>query len=371
MAVLRIAFVGGGSGGHLFPAVSIAEELLRREPNCCFLFLTSRRPIDATVLASSSLPESRVSIQPYADLWSRQSWLQFAKKMPGMWNSLREARRSLKTFQPDLVIGLGAMASVPGIIAAHKLDLPIVLLEQNCLPGRATRLLARRARLTIFGLPIAEEVTYNWPTEFVTCGTPVRGSIRDLASRDSADHCPKRQILILGGSQGARSVNQIVAAALCSELRIPPDWTVVHQSGRDDRAFVQSEYDRCRIPVRVESFLDDMSDELATAALVISRAGAVTLQELACAGVPSLLIPLSTAADSHQSRNASLFQQAGASILIDERQSDSEVACRKAIDQIVNNNDLRLQLAGNIRKFATPQAAAKIVDVLNQISLSH
>jgi len=368
MSALRVAFVGGGSGGHLFPAIAIADELLSQNAECHFLFLTSHRMVDRRVLESSNLSVTQTQVAPYVQLSSQSGIFRAAARLPSLWRSLRQARKKLQSFQPDVVVGLGAMASVPGVVAADRLSLPIVLLEQNCLPGRATHFLARRAKFTVFGLPVSDELTHNWPSQFRTCGTPVRAEIRDLAGVSSPNASSRRRLLILGGSQGSHSVNQIAADALCSGIQIPSDWEIVHQTGDADVMSLRDRYRQEGFPVRVEAFLPDVGRELATAGLVISRAGAVTLQELACAGVPTILIPLSTAADNHQWLNAKLLERSGAAILVDENQANARIFCGKAIGDLVSNEALRHRMAESIRGLATPQATKEIIRLLIEVA---
>ena len=175
---LRAASIGGGSGGHLLPAVAIAEELRCADDGAHFLFLTSHRMIDQKILAASGVNKTDFRMMPYAAFSSSRGPFSFIAQLPSVWRSFRLARNELKAFQPDVVVGLGAFASVPGILAASRLGFPVVLLEQNCLPGKANRTLASRARLTVFGLPVAEERIRNWPSPTKTCGTPVRAGIR-------------------------------------------------------------------------------------------------------------------------------------------------------------------------------------------------
>ena len=360
---LRVAFIGGGSGGHLFPAVAIAQELLCQNPESRFLFLTSHRAVDQQVLDASGLSEIEAQVVPYAFMSSMRGIWNSALRLPSLWRSLRQARWSLKAFQPDVVVGLGAMASVPGVVAASRLRLPVVLLEQNCLPGRATRVLARRARLTVFGLPVAEDRLHGWPSTVQTCGTPVRVGIRELAELPVEAICERKRILILGGSQGSHAVNQIVATAFGEGLRIPPEWDIVHQTGEPQVAAIRDQYLRCGITARVAAFFPDMRAELAAASIAISRAGAVTIQELACAGLPSILIPLSTAADNHQFFNALPLALVGAACVIDEKQ-DAVNTFKASLEMFLREPDHRLRMAGAIRSFATPNAATEIAGLL-------
>ena len=365
-----MAFVGGGSGGHLSPAVAIAQELLTHEPESRFLFLTSDRAVDQQVLSASGLTGIEAQVVPYASWPSQRSVWSSAMRLPLLWRSLRQAHRCLQSFRPHVVVGLGALASVPGVVAANRLRLPIVLLEQNCLPGKATRSLARRARLTVFGLPVTEELLQHWASPVLTCGTPVRIGIRELAEMPVPAIRVRKRILILGGSQGSRSVNQIVAATFGAGFKLPPEWDIVHQTGEPQVADISEHYRHGGIAARVEAFLSDMQAELAAASIVVSRAGAVTIQELACAGLPSILIPLSTSANNHQFFNASLLEDTGAAFVIDEKKIDTVNAFRTALETLLTELNTWQSMAHAIRSLATPNAAMEIAGLLREVANS-
>jgi len=368
---LRVAFVGGGSGGHLFPAVAIAQELLSRDPESRFLFLTSQRAVDQQVLDASGLSEIQAHVVPYASLSSKRGLWSSATRLQSLWRSFRHARRSLKAFQPDVVVGLGALASVPGVVAASRLGLPIILLEQNCLPGKATRVLARRARLTVFGLPVEGIRLQNWGSPVQICGTPVRVGIRELVEIPVAAIPGRKRILILGGSQGSHAVNHIVASAFDEGLKLPPEWDIVHQTGEPQVSEIRDQYRRCGIAARVQAFLSDMRAELAGASIAVSRAGAVTIQELACAGLPSILIPLNTSADNHQYFNACLLEGLGAAFLIDEKRVDAVNTFRRSLEILLCEPDHCQRMVHAIRSLAAPNAAMEIAGLLCDVGVSN
>lgn len=365
---LRVAFIGGGSGGHLFPAIAIARELLNANADCCFLFLISERQVDRQVLDNSGLPDAATQISPYASMSSRHGVFRSVLRLRSLWMSLRKARRHLKNFQPDIVVGLGALASVPGVIAASRMKLPIVLLEQNSLPGKATRVLARRATLTLFGLQCADTILQTWPSPFRINGTQVRVEIQKLAATPVSEIMARKRILIIGGSQGAHAVNQIVMRAFADGLQIPSDWEIAHQTGHADVAIVREFYQRHGITARVAAFLTDMPAELSAAGIAISRAGAVSIQELACAGQPSILLPLSNSANDHQMCNARLLEQAGAAIVIEERHRNADDMTRSALRKLLSDVDERQRLSNRIRTFASPNATVETVRLLYQHS---
>ena len=368
---LRVAFIGGGSGGHLYPAVAIAQELLSQNPESRFLFLTSHRPVDRMVLSASGVSCATSQIVPYAAFAPARGLLNTAAHFLSLWHSFRLARHVLKTFQPNVVVGLGAQASVPGVVAGSRLGLPVVLLEQNSLPGRATRMLSRRAQLTVFGLQVPDDRLHEWPSLTKTCGTPVRADIGELAKLPVHHISERKRILILGGSQGSESLNRIVTTAFCTGPQVPPDWKIVHQTGEAQVSAIHTKYLQHGVEARVAAFLPDMSAELAEAGIVISRAGAVTIQELACAGIPSILIPLSTAAENHQMLNARLLEHIGAAVVIDERNLEGGNSLTNAAAMLLGNSDVRQRMAYAVRSLATPRAATEIATVLCDVAAQY
>ncbi len=364
---LKIAFIGGGSGGHLFPAIAIAREFLNANADCRFLFLTSDRQVDQQVLDNSGLPDAVTQIAPYASMSSRPGALRALLRLRSLWLSLRKARRQLRNFQPEIVVGLGALASVPGVVAASRLKLPIVLLEQNAIPGKATRILARRAKLTLFGLQCADTILQNWPSPFRINGTQVRVEIQELAARPVSEIIDRKRLLIIGGSQGAHAVNQIVMGAFNDGLQIPVDWEIVHQTGNADLAVIREFYQRHGITARVAAFLPDIPSELSAAGIAISRAGAVSIQELACAGLPAILLPLSTSANDHQMHNARLLEQNGAAIVIEEQHRIAALSTGAAMKKLLSNTDEREKLSDRIRMFASPNATLETVRMLAEM----
>ncbi|MFN9718762.1 MAG: UDP-N-acetylglucosamine--N-acetylmuramyl-(pentapeptide) pyrophosphoryl-undecaprenol N-acetylglucosamine transferase [Planctomycetota bacterium] len=386
MSQLRVAVIGGGSGGHLFPAIAVVQEILKQHPDTAALFLTSRRPIDAHVLASVGWPTTapdpadsgmasrpvagRVAVEPYIAIPRSHGNLSRLAMLPGVSRAYLRARKRLQSFAPHLVIGCGAMASLPGVYAAHRRHIPITLMEQNVVPGQAIRMLARFAILTQAGLPFLSEYSERWPGEILVTGTPVRAAIAELAASDRRqDHGSRPKLLILGGSQGSRSVNRLTLEALADERLIPSDWEIVHQTGEAHVAEVAAEYARHGRMASVRSFLPDLPQQLATATIAISRAGAGTLQELSCAGVPSILIPFSHAANDHQQSNATCLAERRAAIMIDEQTEDAGSQLRTLLMELISSSTQRDRLSAGIREFARPTAARDFATRLLHLSV--
>jgi len=356
LSELRLVFIGGGSGGHLFPAIAICEAIRRLHENVRLLFLTSRRAVDAQILQKCGLDQNLFRVIPYASMPGRSGRLGQLLTLPGVIRSFRMGKRELREFKPHVAIGVGAAASVPGIIAASRMKIPVVLMEQNTFPGKAARLLAPRA-VTLAGLPFESTHQSTWPGAVEITGTPVRTSIAELCNRTEAPVLKRQRLLILGGSQGSSSVNRLVLEALADERCVPSDWEIIHQTGEAQVRQVAAEYARRGRTATVLSFLPNLPELLASSTVVISRGGAGTLQELACAGLPSILIPFSHAASNHQYANAEFLQRAGAARVVDETEADAGRSLRRQLNELIGNPEVRHALHVSIRQFARPEAA--------------
>ncbi len=363
----RVAFIGGGSGGHLFPAVAVCHALLRKNPSTRFLFLTSHRTVDQQVLKSSGLPPGCFELLPYASMPGQHSRLSQILRAPEVFRSFWLARKALLRFQPQVVIGVGASASVAGVIAANQLRIPVALMEQNTVPGKATQLLARRAKITLAGLPFQDSAAGHWHSPLTVTGTPVRTLISDLAAQPERTSNGRSRLLILGGSQGSASVNKLVLAALADEHCVPSDWQIIHQTGEAQVTQVTAEYARRGRTATVLSFLPNLPELLATATVVISRAGAGTLQELACAGLPAILIPFSRAASNHQLENARYFASRGAAALIEETDEDAGLQLRHHLNEFAEDPALLTRYQSAIRQLAKPDAANVSAEIIAQL----
>lgn len=367
---LRMAFIGGGSGGHLFPAIAVGNAIRQLYPSAKFLFLCSRRPVDQQILATPKWPAGSMVVDPYVRMAGHQAFFYRIALIPEWLSAYRTAKKSLAMFKPHVAVGLGASASVPGMIAASHLRIPLALMEQNTIPGKANHLLAKRAAVTLAGMPFDTQTSRRWPSPLVVTGTPVRLEIARL-SQAMPKFSGRCRLLILGGSQGSASVNRLVLEALADEHCIPSDWQIIHQTGEPQVQQVSAEYARRGRTATVLSFIPDLPEMLATATLVVSRAGAGTLQELACAGAPCILIPLSTSAQNHQLANAQRLAKKGASALIMETSDDAGLQLRQHLNSLASQSQLRQHFSEEIRSFAHPKAAEESARILCQLAAVH
>ncbi|MEX0727075.1 MAG: undecaprenyldiphospho-muramoylpentapeptide beta-N-acetylglucosaminyltransferase [Planctomycetaceae bacterium] len=365
-------FAGGGTGGHLFPGMAVAEELRRREAGVAIEFWGTERELERRILAEHGWPHRSMSGEPSTSL--RRHPL---RVMRGNWQAYRQARRWLSEHPPAAVIGLGGFSSAPVVYAAQRLGVPIVLLEQNTIPGRATRYLCRWADVVCTSFPETQSYLRNGCRVELT-GNPISGEMRKMgitrsaAEEESASvHLPLH-LLILGGSQGASAINHAVTAAIPRLKSHLQDWQIVHQTGAADLEHVQAEYAHHEVAATVAAFLSPMSDAYAHAGCVVSRAGATTLAELACCGIPAILIPYPHAVNQHQLRNAEFFGDKHAAIIVEQREDAEDFSARLAdqLATLLTDASRRTEMSQAMRRLAYPDAAATVADLVLRLTKS-
>lgn len=358
-------FAGGGTGGHLFPGIAVAEELLRREPEARILFAGSEREVERRILSSRGFAHVSLPVESTALL--RRRPVSFA------WRNLRAllaARRLLKTESPSAVVGLGGFVSFLPARAAIRRGIPLLLLEQNAVPGRATRRLCRSA--AAIGSAYSEALALlprTAATARVT-GNPVRRDIAALHEQGARHRNAAAMLLVLGGSQGAVALNE---AVLLAASRLPAElagWQIVHQTGEGYDATVRARYEELGLRARVEPFFEQMAALYHGADIVISRAGGTTLAEIACAGCPALLVPYPHAVDDHQRRNAEVYESAGAARIILQQESPAATADRleSELRRLLDEAEALDAMRTAMRALARPQAAGEVVDLLLELA---
>lgn len=367
-ATTTILFAGGGTGGHLFPGIAVADELRRRDSRVRIVFVGSTRSIESTIVAEHRLEHRMLPVEPLPTL--KRNPIQFVYQN---WHAYLGANRLIRELKPSAVIGLGGYASAPLVWSARRHRIPVILIEQNVIPGRTTRWLSSLAddvcvsfEATISQLPKARRINLT--------GNPVRSEIAALFQRQSnanAGDEPVSQppeLLILGGSQGADSLNAAVMEAmrsLSSEMR---PWRITHQTGPRDAELVRRTYFELGLSARVEPFFHEMSSLYRRASLVISRSGATTLAELGCAGTAMILVPYPHAADDHQRANALAFVNQGAAILVAHAEGTEKTAkdLVLAIKLLVNDPDRRHQMGREARKLVRSEASQTIATIIEK-----
>jgi UDP-N-acetylglucosamine--N-acetylmuramyl-(pentapeptide) pyrophosphoryl-undecaprenol N-acetylglucosamine transferase len=361
MNIDRIVVAGGGTGGHLFPGLAVVEELRRRLPRLDVLFVGTSRGIEARLLPQRGERFVRVEVKPLLG----RTPLELARNVAELPRATLEAIGVVRSFKPDLALGLGGYAAGPVLLAAATLRVPSALLEQDARVGLTNRLLSK----TVGRAYLAYEQTaaHFGGDRARVVGNPLRRAFVEaarMAAHDPAGIDARgRGVLVIGGSQGARALNEQVPAALAragvTQLGVP----VLHQAGANMLEQVQARYAELGIAAQVVPFIDDMVRAYSDASLVIARAGASTLAELSAIGRPGILVPLPTAAGGHQLINARAFERAGAGIAIEEDALDAQ-RLGAVIGELLADRARRTDMARAARRLAKPEAAAAIVDDL-------
>lgn len=359
--IRRVIIAGGGTGGHLFPGIAVVEELRRRQPDAEVTFVGTAKGIEARVLPERGERLELIDVAPLKGR-SAAELMRSLMMLPG---ACSQAFGILRAEKPDLVIGVGGYASGPMLLAAAARGVPTAILEQNAHVGLTNRVLAPiTGRAYVAWEEAAEQIGRHRAKLF---GNPVRRAFVDAARAAMADpsgfEARSRRILVLGGSQGAKVLNEVVPAALAELDLGPRGIDVLHQSGAAMQAEVEARYRALGVPAKVVSFVDEMAKAYSSATLVIARAGATTLAELCAIGRPSVLIPYPFAADDHQAKNAEALERAGAAVSIRESVLSSEKLSAE-VRALLDSAERRARMAEAARSHGRPDAAAAIVDDL-------
>ncbi len=355
----RILVAGGGTGGHLFPGLAVVEELRRRVPGLQVQFVGTARGIEARVLPERG---ERLELLRVTPLKGQGAGARF-KSLARIPAAMREAKAIMREFQPDLVLGVGGYASGPVLLAAALSGRPTAVLEQNAYVGMTNRILARFVDRAYISFEQTKAI-FGDKKSRVT-GNPVRHEFIEHARLALADpegfESRARTVLVLGGSQGARKLNQDVPLALARAGVSDRKLRVVHQTGESMRDEVESTYRELGIDADVVVFIDQMARAYSNAALVLARAGATTLAELCAIGRPSVLVPFPFAADDHQAKNALALEEQGAAICIRESDLDPD-ELGNLVAALLDDPARRRSMASAARDHGRPDAAAAIVD---------
>ena len=361
---MRVLIAGGGTGGHLYPGIALARELLRRDPSTQVTFAGTAQGIEARVVPREGFELDLIHVSGLKGKNRVERAIGFGL-LP---IAALDALRVLSKRTPDVVVGVGGFASGPILAIAALFGYPTMLLEQNALPGITNRLLARVVRAAAVNFEAA--LSYFPRTGFVA-GNPVRPEFfpagHEEANENTTGPQDAARVLIFGGSQGAHAINvamvEAAARLAASGIRL----AITHQTGERDLELVRAAYQRAGLAARVEAFIYEIDREMKAAQLVVARSGATTLAELAAAGKPAILVPLPTSTDDHQRKNAEVVAKAGAAVVVDERQLNGD-SLAAAISAVIGDTDRRRHMAAAARALARPDAAQRIADRVEQLA---
>ena len=358
MPELRVLIAGGGTGGHIIPAVAVARELVARH-SAEILFVGTPRGMESRLVPDAGFRLQLIDVGPLKNV-SPLVRLRTAFALP---QSILACRRIIREFQPGIVFGVGGYASGPGMAAALQMRVPTLAFEPNAMPGFANRLIGKRVRAAAVNFPAAA----RWFRNPEVTGIPVRPEFFSIPTAVSGS--PK--LLVFGGSQGARLFNQALPKIVPGLLEAVPGLTIVHQSGARNAEATYGAYSASGAdPTRweVEPFLNDMPARFAEAHLVMARSGASTVAELAAAGKPALLVPFAAAADDHQKRNAEVMVRAGAAVMLEEKELESPKVLQASLAGLLNAPESLAAMSGAARTQAHPHAAERIAERLAELA---
>lgn len=352
---------GGGTGGHLFPGVAVAEEIAARDSEATVQFVGTARGIEARVLPELGWDLQLIEVSGIKTV----GFLGAIRGMFSVPRALWQSRKLLKKFSPDAVLGVGGYASGPVVLMARLMGIRTAILEQNSIPGLTNKILGRFAH-RIF-LAFDETRKFFKAKKIAMSGNPIRADIRarltagDQRADDSGDR-PLR-LFVFGGSQGAVAVNELVcgAAALLAERGVALE--IVHQTGERDLEATEKRYADAGIKADVRAFINDMATEYHSSDLVISRSGATTIAELGVVGKPAILIPYPFAADNHQVTNAAEMAAGGAALVFEQSETTAE-SLADAIAELAADPERRRRMGDAMKALGHPEASAAIADWL-------
>lgn len=357
---LRIVIAGGGTGGHLFPGIAIAEAFMDRQPQTRILFVSSGKKIEETVLSKTAFEKKKITIEGIKGKRLSAKLISLFKLPVGMIESLR----LLIQFKPDVVIGMGAYSAGPVVVSAWMLRICRVICEQNSIPGITNKLLSHVADRIYVSFQDTQISSFD--EKIVFTGNPVRKEIvKAIRERQNIKAMAKDKdrvfdVLVLGGSQGAHSINMAMMDAV-KYLKNPSSFKFSHQTGLQDVDAVRKAYLQNAVAFDVELFFEDMATRYQNADLVICRAGATTVAELTIAGNAVIFIPFPFATDNHQVVNAQALVDGGAAEMIQEKDLTGKILAER-MAYYAENPEVKGRMESKIRQFGHPDAAQRIVD---------
>lgn len=351
----KVLIMAGGTGGHVFPALACAREFQARGYQVHWL--GAPQGIENELIPAAGYPLHTIQISGLRGKGGAALLLAPFRVLRALWQALRVMR----SLRPRCVLGLGGYVTGPGGVAARLCGIPLIIHEQNAIAGTANRLLA----------PLAKQVCEGFAGTFANrqrcqeTGNPVRPELFIAAARTPVGE-RRLRLLVLGGSLGAEPLNRLLPEAL-AQIPEPQRPELVHQAGRQHAGVTQERYKTAEVEAQVVPFIEDMARAYAWADLVVCRAGALTISELAAAGLPSILIPLPHAIDDHQTRNAAFLTQAGAAVLLPQAGLEASELAQRLLE-ILSQPEKRQAMAEAAAGLARPEATTRLVDICLEVS---
>lgn len=354
---MRILIVAGGTGGHIYPGIAVAKEILRRDENSEIRFVGTEKGLETQIVPDNGFELSLINSAGLKNVG-------LEGKLKGMLilpKSFLEARKLLRSFKPDVVVGAGGYVTGSVMLMASLMKIPTLVMDSNALPGFTNRRLARfvtKAALTF------EEALPYFGTKGVITGNPVRKEFFDIEPKERGE---KLNLLLFGGSQGARAINFAMIDALPQLRDFEGNLSITHQTGKYDFEAIEKGYaEKNWKSAKISVYISDMVSEFEKTDLIISRAGATTCAEVAAAGKAAIMIPLPTAADDHQRRNAEAFEELGAAKMILQNDLTGETLAKEIIE-LINSPERVTEMEHAAKKLGRKDAAEATVDIIEEL----
>jgi len=355
--ISRLAVAGGGTAGHVAPGLAVIAELRRQDSTAEAVFIGCEGGFEGRLVPARGVPFATIPGTPFA----RQGFAGKLLAAPNLLRGVRAARRILRERRIEVVLGLGGYASVGVVLAARTLGIPVAVHEANVVPGLANRLVGARVDLVLLGWEESAEAFPATPTRFT--GNPLDSPLEDRPQPSERSLNQPAQLLVTGGSEGSPFLNQ-AAPDLAALL---PDVRILHQSGQGQSDEVRARYRALNLDAQVTEFIDDLPAEFLRSDFVVATAGSITMAELAAAGTPSLHVPLSTAAESHQESNARAYAQSSGALWTSESNWNPQALAAR-IAPLMTDPAAWSQASAQKRQSAHPNAAAKILQSLTDLA---
>jgi UDP-N-acetylglucosamine--N-acetylmuramyl-(pentapeptide) pyrophosphoryl-undecaprenol N-acetylglucosamine transferase len=359
---LTILIAGGGTGGHLYPAIAIGETMQMRYPSIKVHYMGSKFGIEAEVLPVKALPHTLLPIRGLQRGFSFQSFARNLLLPWRMYNSMRIAKKTIRKLEPDIIVGTGGYASAIPLKIAVKRNIPIILQEQNSHPGITTTYFAKEAKQICIAFDAAKD---KLNANTLLTGNPIRTNIQNGNRKKGGllfDLNPdQKTIFLFGGSQGSAFLNKIINE--CISMFESEKIQILWQTGQNQ----YEQFKHLNSPlIKVRSFIHNMPEAYAISDLIISRAGALTLSEITVCRKPSILVPFPHSAGDHQTKNAKSIVRANAGLLLSEKELTARQLYRTAISILYDGNKLK-SMSNNARKIGIPDATNKIIDQILEV----
>jgi UDP-N-acetylglucosamine--N-acetylmuramyl-(pentapeptide) pyrophosphoryl-undecaprenol N-acetylglucosamine transferase len=350
---MRVIIAGGGTGGHVIPALAIAQQL-RKQFGAELLFIGTARGIETRLVPQAGFPLELIRVGALKNV----SLMTRAKTMFDLPRALWTSGRIVSDFRPDVVIGVGGYASGPAMLAAIRRRIPTLAFEPNAVPGFANRMVAR----FVSAAAVHFEETAEYFRNARVTGVPVREAFFGIPEKPAGPPV----LLVFGGSQGAHAINQAMIESLPGLRAKVPALHIIHQTGERDYPSVQTAYQNAGISSEVHKFIDDMPGTFTRSDLLVCRSGASTVGEITAAGKPAIFVPFPRAADDHQNKNARALESAGAAIVVEESNLEAAYLVETIVALLSDRARLRA-MSEAARSLAHPKAVQEIAEMVNSL----